>query len=146
MAAARPEPFQHKGDEVVALLQHLLHFLVVGVVGLAIGLCPVQHVAVNAELGELRLEIAVIGPIAQSLVTVGHRPVTGVLRGKFLTGDRLDQHGGSRRAAAGAADSGVLALDPIRLVFPARIGLQIGNRFLIHHVTLSNVFFCAVTH
>ena len=146
MASSGPEPLQHKSNEVVTLFEHLLHFLMIGVIGLSIDLGPVQHIAVNAELGKLRLEIAVIGAIAQGLITMGHRPVTCVFRSELLPGDGFDQHGRSSGAASGTADSCVFALHPIGLVLPPAVRLQIGNRFFVHRIILSNSTFFSEQH
>ena len=130
--ATRPKPFQHERDEVIALFEHFLHLLVVGVVRLAVGLSPVQHITVNAVGRKLGLEVAVVGAVAKGLVTVGHRPVAGVLRGKLFPGHRLDDHGRCRGSATGTADGGTLASDPVRLVLPPGIGLEITDRLLVH--------------
>lgn len=101
----------------------------VGVVGLAVGLGPVQHIAVDTVGGELRLEVAVVGAVAQGLVAVGHRPLAGVLRGELLPGHCLNDHGGGGGAASGAADGGILAGDPVGLVLPPGVGLEVADGF-----------------
>ena len=137
VAPGSPQARTHKGNKIIALFEHFKDLFVIGVVRLAIGLGPVQHITVNAKLRKLGLEITVIGAVAQGLVTVGHAPVAGVLWGVLLAGHGFDNHGRRRRTTAGAADGGTFALDPVGLGFPAGVSLEVGNGFLVHDVISS---------
>lgn len=132
MAGAGPQALVHQCDGVVALLQLFHNLLVVGVVRPPVGVRPVEHLAVDAELGKLRGEVGVVGALIQRLIPMGHAPVASVLRGEGLAGDGLDEHGCCRGAASGAANGGVFPLHPVRLVLPPGIRLEIGNGSFVH--------------
>ena len=132
MPAGSPQSLVHQSDEVIALLQHGQRLRMVGVIRFSVGICPVQHIAFDAECLKLGLEVGVIGSLLQSFVAMLDRPLAGIHRREGFARERLNQHGRGGGATAGAADRGILTLHTVGLGLPAAICLEVQDWLLIH--------------